>query len=118
MPIDDRHAALTQTMITTVLTRAGVIPSQLRTQIEAYVAQRSEASSEEALSPTLSGYIDTVALHAYKVTDEDISALLKAGYSEDGIFEITVSAALGAGMMRLQRGLEALKGERYASETT
>jgi hypothetical protein len=44
----------------------------------------------------LKPYVDKVALHAYKVTDEDIEGLRKAGYSEDAIFEITLSAALGA----------------------
>lgn len=57
-------------------------------------------------------YVDKIALHAYKVTDEDIKALQQAGYSEDAIFEITLSAALGAGMARLERGHEALKGDK------
>jgi alkylhydroperoxidase family enzyme len=50
-----------------------------------------------------------VAKHAYKVTDADVEALRHAGYSEDAIFEITLSAALGAGLARLERGIEALR---------
>jgi alkylhydroperoxidase family enzyme len=57
-----------------------------------------------------------VALHAYKTTDADIEKLLQAGYSEDAIFEITLSAALGAGRARLERGLAALKGEKDEAE--
>ncbi len=116
--MDDPHVALTQALTTTVLTRPGVITPQLRMQIEAYVARlgRSSAENSAELPLELYSYINKVALHAYKVTDEDISALLEAGYSEDAIFEITVSAALGAGMMRLQRGLAALKGEKHASQ--
>ncbi len=56
--------------------------------------------------------MDTVARHAYKTTDAHVAALKQAGYSEDAIFELTLSAALGAGMARLERGLAALKGEQ------
>ena len=56
-----------------------------------------------------------MALHAYRTTDQDIVALRTAGYSEDAIFEITLSAALGAGLARLERGLAALKGGQDAA---
>ncbi len=56
--------------------------------------------------------MDKVARQAYKVTDDDIAALRQAGYSLDTIFEVTLSAALGAGMSRLERGLAVLKGGR------
>ena len=59
----------------------------------------------------LGRYVDTVARHAYKLTDDDLTALQRAGSSEDAIFEITVSAALGAALGRLERGLAALRGE-------
>jgi len=52
-----------------------------------------------------------VARHAYKLTDDDLTALRRAGSSEDAIFEITVSSALGAALDRLERGLAALRGE-------
>src|SRR5687768_16577863 len=56
----------------------------------------------------LAAYADKVAREAYGVTDEDVAALRRAGYTEDAIFEVTVSAALGAGLARLERGLAAL----------
>ena len=59
----------------------------------------------------IQGYIDKVARHAYKVTDEDILELERAGYSEDHIFEITLGAALGAGLARLDCGMRILKEE-------
>jgi alkylhydroperoxidase family enzyme len=49
-----------------------------------------------------------VRRNAYKVTDEDIRALRDAGYSEDVIFEQTVSVAVATGLERLEVGLEAL----------
>jgi len=54
-------------------------------------------------------YVEKVAKHAYTVTDEDVQQLLKAGYSEDQIFELTVSVALGAGLTRLTKGLASLE---------
>ena len=58
--------------------------------------------------PELVSYVKKIALHAYKTTDEDIEVLLKAGYSEDAIFEITLCASVGASLVRLERGLQAL----------
>jgi alkylhydroperoxidase family enzyme len=60
----------------------------------------------EALRP----YLDKVTGHAYKVTDEDVEALRVAGYSEDQIFEATVSCALGNCVRRLEAGLSAIDG--------
>ena len=54
------------------------------------------------------GAVEKVARHAYLVTYADVAALRDGGYSEDAIFEITLSAALGAGMARLERGFAAL----------
>jgi alkylhydroperoxidase family enzyme len=61
----------------------------------------------------LEAYVSKVFQHAYKVTDEDVVELARAGYSEDQIFEATVAAALGAGLIRLESGLAAL-GETRA----
>ena len=67
----------------------------------------------ERLSEKLSSlsYVDKVSLHAYEVTDADLGALQRAGNSDDSLFEITVAAALGAALARLERGLAALRGE-------
>jgi hypothetical protein len=52
--------------------------------------------------------VDKIERHAYRVSDEDIAAL-KRRYSEDEIFEIVISASLGASMRRLEAGLRALE---------
>jgi alkylhydroperoxidase family enzyme len=51
--------------------------------------------------------VDKIHRHAYRVTDEDIASL-QAKYGDDQMFEIVVSAALGASRQRLLAGLEAL----------
>jgi hypothetical protein len=60
--------------------------------------------------PALTPYVDTVARHAYQVTDADVAAL-RRGNSDDALFEITVAAAVGAALHRLDRGMAALRGE-------
>jgi len=91
----------------------GVTPPELRRAVEARAAElggRHGAAAGE-IPANLRGYVDAVARHAYRITDEDLAALRRAGYSEDAIFEISISAALGAGLARLERGLAALVGE-------
>ncbi|HEU4996846.1 MAG TPA: hypothetical protein VFT29_18645 [Gemmatimonadaceae bacterium] len=83
-----------------VLETKGATPSELR-----WAAFHRRA---EELPAALKPYVEKVARNAYKVSDEDIEGLKRAGYSEDQIFEVTVSAALGAALQRLERGLIAL----------
>lgn len=89
----------------------GVTSPDLRRVIERYAANLS-GSRQEAIPipPGLETHVKKVTLYAYKVTDEDIARLKALGYSEDDLFEITLSAALGAGRTRLECGLAALKG--------
>jgi alkylhydroperoxidase family enzyme len=98
----------------------GVFESQGNTDpvLRRSVASRSASLSgrltagQGDLPETVRAYVDKIALHAYKVTDDDTNGLLTAGYSEDEVFEITVSAAIGAGLARLECGITALKGEK------
>ena len=72
-------------------------------------AVRKAASQNEELSGALGPYVNKVVERAYTVTDEDITVLREEGYTEDQIFEATVSAALGAGLVRLKAGIGALR---------
>jgi len=74
-------------------------------------------AGREILGP-LTLYVDKVTRHAYRVTDDDVLALLAAGYSQDQIFEATLSVALGAAQRRLRAGLEALRTARPGSATS
>lgn len=109
----ERHMQLVRGLIDSVLTTAGETDPALRRTIEARSAslggRPGEVAAEE-IPEALRSYVDKVAQHAYKITDGDLDDLQRAGYSEDAIFEITLSAALGAGMSRLERGLAALRG--------
>lgn len=70
---------------------------------------RQAAASAGEVPEVMQAYVQKIVTSAYKVTDDDVQLLLQAGYSEDQIFELTVSAALGAGLTRLKRGLASLE---------
>ncbi|MHB8595331.1 MAG: carboxymuconolactone decarboxylase family protein [Ktedonobacteraceae bacterium] len=112
--MNNRHAANFQRLFDTVQISPGETDPDFRRAIEEQSAALSISASEtmQEIPPELANYVNKVALNAYKVTDEDIEALKRAGYSEDAIFEITLSVAIGAGRVRLNRGLAALKGEQ------
>jgi alkylhydroperoxidase family enzyme len=54
-------------------------------------------------------YVDKVAKHAYKVTDEDIEAL-QAKHGTREIYEITVAASVGAALARRETAIALLRG--------
>ena len=79
------------------------------TRYDSLVQRLREAARPERQAPPEFGpYLDKVRRNAYAVTDGDIQLLKDAGYSEDDIFEETVSVAVAAGLERLQAGLEVL----------
>jgi alkylhydroperoxidase family enzyme len=53
----------------------------------------------------MESYLEKVRRAAYLVTDEDVDELRTAGFSEDEIFEQTVSAAVSEGLVRLDAAL-------------
>jgi hypothetical protein len=87
--------------------RDRVLESVLRGTGESDPATRRAAAEDTGLPPELQPLIDKIHQHAYKVTDDDV-ARLQAKHGDDRMFEIIVSAALGASVKRLRAGLEAL----------
>jgi alkylhydroperoxidase family enzyme len=108
-----RYAAYTAQLVDRVLAAPGHTPRELRRAVLARAARLglTPGSGGEDVPATLAGYVDKVAHHAYKVSDEDVGALQRAGTSDDALFEVTVAAALGAALGRLECGLAALRGE-------
>lgn len=103
MPDAARFAAgrpVLATLLGNVFDRAATTSSEQR---------RTAAMLGGAVPADFAAYFDKVVRHAYKVTDEDIAALKAAGHSEDEILELTVAAAMGAALVRLDRGLGALR---------
>jgi len=67
-------------------------------------AQRAEAAGASGGG----AYLEKVRAHAYKITDEDVAALRKAGMDEETIFELTIAAAVGVAQRRLAAAMEAI----------
>jgi len=108
-----RYDELVDNQRRAVLESQGVTERSLRRAVAARAAALGggpvpEASSGE-IPESLRAYVDTIALHAHRITDEDIVALGRE-WSEDEIFEVSVAAAVGAGLARLERGLSILRG--------
>ena len=81
----------------------------METQYDDLIARLRAAAEPERTAPAeLTGYLEKVRLHAYKVTDRDVDELKAASLTEDEIFEHTVSAAVAAGLERLDAGLGTL----------
>jgi alkylhydroperoxidase family enzyme len=70
---------------------------------------REVAQPDRAVPDEMRSYLGKVRLHAYEVTDRDVDELKAAGFTEDEIFEQTVSAAVGAGLERIDAGLATLR---------
>lgn len=84
-----------------MLTATGVTSPELR---------RAAAAGEAVLPATLACYLDKLARAADTITDDDVRAVVQALGSEDAVFELTLSAAVGAAQLRLERGLAAVRG--------
>lgn len=110
-----RYTELVERLRDAVLKGPGKTDSALR---QAVAARSAELGGGPATPPGaaipagLRDFVDKTALHASQITDEEVQALLRAGWSEDQIYEIAVSAAIGGGFARLERGLAALEGGR------
>jgi alkylhydroperoxidase family enzyme len=79
------------------------------TRYDELISRLREASQPDGPAPAaMLPYLEKVRLHAYKVTDRDVEELKEAGFTEDEIFEHTVSAAAAAGLDRIEAGLRAL----------
>ena len=94
----DPHAALRDAVLNNVLNGPG----------ESEPSLRKAAADGAGVPPDLQGLVDKIHSHAYRVTDDDI-ARLQSTHSDDQLFEIVVSAALGASRRRLLAGLRALE---------
>jgi len=83
------------------------------TRYDDLVAALREAARPDRDAPAdAAPYLDKVRAGAYRVTDADVERLLAAGHSEDEIFELTVAAAVAAGLERLDAGLHAVEAAR------
>ena len=93
----DPHASLREQVLAHVLRGPGASDPALR----------AAAADGAGLPPDLRPLVEKIHAHAYRITDDDV-ARLRGAYDDDQLFEIIVSAALGASDKRLRAGLRAL----------
>lgn len=73
-------------------------------------AVRAAAGSGGDLPEPLVSYAALVREESYRISDADFARLRAAGLDDDAIFEITIAAAVGAGLQRLDAGMRAVRG--------
>jgi alkylhydroperoxidase family enzyme len=111
--VNERYDRYVAQLRQAVLRGSGVTAAALRQAVEsrtAVLGGRLTGKPAGELPAEVLRFVDKIAQRAFEVTDEDVNELRRAGYSEDAIFEITASAALGAGVGRLERAMAALSG--------
>jgi hypothetical protein len=98
-------------MIDDLHTREGAVSPTLRQAIMARAQTLIGEPPSEGVPAHLHTYVDKLAKHAYKVTDEDIEALGRT-HSTHEIYEITVAAAVGAALGRRELAMTLLRAGR------
>ena len=94
----DPHASLRDQILEQVLRGPGASRPDIR----------SAAADGIGVPDDLQPLIAKIHASAYRVSDDDVSGLLTT-YDEDELFEIILSAALGASRQRLLAGLRVLE---------
>jgi alkylhydroperoxidase family enzyme len=93
-----------QKAIDAILTQTGSTELSLRRT----VLERTR-NGEGQVPEALREFVEKIAERPWTVNDEDFARLRAAGYSEDELYEVTLAAAVGAGLQRFEAGLRALE---------
>jgi hypothetical protein len=103
MAVDDEYRV--QALREAVLGGPGVTSAALRTRIAARTGRigtgLDDAAGEEP-PPEIGRYVDAMRDGADRVARADVEALRSAGHDDAAVFEITVAAAVGVGLARLE----------------
>ena len=81
-------------------------------QLDVSVRQAAFHDNADALPRDLVAYVAKVQHRAYEVIDEDVDGLRDSGLTEDQIFELTIAAAVGAGLRRFDLARAAREGSK------
>jgi hypothetical protein len=98
VPDEDKKRAAYRALVDRVLNGPG----------QAAEAERARAFANAGLPPPLDVLIGKVATRPAQVTDADFAAARASGCTEDQIFELVVSAAVGQSARLYDAGLAAL----------
>jgi alkylhydroperoxidase family enzyme len=101
----DPYAEKMERLRHAVLSGPGSLPPHVRQAI----------SEGVRLSGALEVFVQKITAEASTLTDDDIAELHRAHYTDDQIFEAIVSAAVGAGLFRLERVLTLLRSNLWGN---
>ena len=93
---------------TTTRLRLATVDRALHGPAASSAAARRAAFDNRDVDSRVRDLVDTVARHAWKVTDAQVAAALAADMPEDAVFELVVCAALGQATRQLSAALAAL----------
>ena len=74
----------------------------------ASISERRAAFHKSGLEGAAAVLVDKVAMHAVRITDQDINAARDSGLTEDQMFEIVVCGAVGQASRQYDAALAAL----------
>ncbi|WP_406276366.1 hypothetical protein OH799_05380 [Nocardia sp. NBC_00881] len=106
MPDEDKKRAAHRALVDRVLNGAGRASPELR----------ARAFDNVAIPPSLHALIDKVATRPGQVTEKDFAVAKASGFSEDQLFELVISAAVGQSARLYEAGLAALAEATVNSE--
>jgi hypothetical protein len=98
VPDEDKKRAAHRALVDRILNGAG----------KTSPGQRARAFSNADIAPPLDALIGKVATRPAQVTDADFAAAKASGFSEDQLFELVISAAVGQSTRLYEVGLAAL----------
>lgn len=104
--MQDRFADQRDVLVETVLNTPGALTPELRMAIYRRAARPGGAF--DTVPALLAEFVDKIEKNAYKIVDADIERLRQSGYDDDALYEAIVATAAGAGMRRIERGLDCL----------
>lgn len=109
------YPKIVQEMVTGIFNAPAETPVEVRQAVEAYTARLAGGHRQDLPLPAgWEDYLQKMGLYAYKVVDEDIEELKAQGNSESAIYELSIAAALGAGLARMERVLMLLDEDEEA----
>jgi hypothetical protein len=113
--MQDRFTARRDVLVEAVLNTPGALTPEIRMAIYRRAAQPGGAI--DTVPALLAEFVDKIEKNAYKIVDADIERLRQSGYDEDALYEAIVTTAAGAGMRRIERGLDCMTATGDAHAT-
>lgn len=108
-----QHKNLIQNVSESVYKGEGETQTTLRASIREKIIQEVNTGKTSSLdNPTLNNYLEKLAHDPQKILDKDIFQLKAEGFSEDAIYEITVTAAWAAGNSRLHKAMDLINNSQ------